>query len=139
MRIGAMLSDVSTSLFRRPVTEKYPFERLAAPARLRSLLQWSSGTCTGCNLCAKDCPANAIEVLVLDKKAKRFVLRYHVDRCTFCAQCVHSCRQGSLEMAHDRWELAALSKEAFLLHYGDPSDVELVLATGAPEPARPAE
>jgi formate hydrogenlyase subunit 6/NADH:ubiquinone oxidoreductase subunit I len=135
MKLGAMLSDVTTSLFKHPVTERYPFERREAPQRLRGLLCWDATECVGCGLCAKDCPANAIEVTIIDRKAKKFVLAYHADRCTFCAQCVHSCRQGCLEMSNQEWELAALTKEPFLLYYGDPEDVELVLAGEVPENA----
>jgi formate hydrogenlyase subunit 6/NADH:ubiquinone oxidoreductase subunit I len=68
---------------------------------------------------------------VIDKKEKRFVLRYHVDRCIFCAQCVHSCMQGSLEMRSDVWELAALDKEHFTILFGDACDIEHVLAESA--------
>jgi formate hydrogenlyase subunit 6/NADH:ubiquinone oxidoreductase subunit I len=133
MKIGTMLGDVVKSFFQAPVTERYPFERREAPERLRGKLVWDSEQCTGCGLCAKDCPASAIEVIVLDKAAKRFVLLYHVDRCTFCAQCVQSCRQGCLAMSSDQWELAAFDKGAFGLYYGDAEDVEAVLA-GVVEP-----
>ena len=128
MKLGTMFRDVSVSLFRRPVTEKYPFERREAPRRLRGLLKWNPEKCTGCTLCAQDCPSGALEVAVLDRQAKRFVVTYHVDRCTFCAQCVQGCRQGCLYMAHDEWELAALNKEPFSIYFGDPADVEKVLA-----------
>ena len=74
MKIGVMFSDITTSLFQRPITEKYPFERREAPERLRGHLIWNSEKCTGCGLCATDCPANAIEMHVLDRKTKRFVL-----------------------------------------------------------------
>lgn len=128
-----MLGDVVGSLFRRPATERYPFERRPVPQRLRGQLRWDPERCTGCGLCARDCPADAIELITLDKKNKRFVLRYHLDRCTFCAQCVQSCNFDCLELSPDRWELAALSKEPFTIHYGDDADVEAVLAglTGA--------
>lgn len=115
MKLGAMWRDVSVSLFRRPATERYPFERRKAPQRLRGLLRWRLDKCTGCGLCAQDCPAGALEVTMLDKQAKRFTIAYHVDRCTFCAQCVHSCRHGCLSMSDDQWELAALNKEPFLI------------------------
>jgi formate hydrogenlyase subunit 6/NADH:ubiquinone oxidoreductase subunit I len=128
MKLATMLKDVSSSLFKAPVTEKYPFERREAPVRLRGLLHWQREKCTGCGLCAMDCPAAAIQMIVLDKKAKRFVLAYHADRCTFCAQCVHSCRQDCLAMSPMEWELAALGKEAFAIYYGDEADVQLVLA-----------
>lgn len=133
MKLGAMLSDVTTSLFQHPVTERYPFERREAPQRLRGLLQWDASKCVGCGLCAKDCPANAIEFTILDREAKQYVFAYHADRCAYCAQCVHSCRQGCLEMSNQEWELAALTKEPFLLYYGDPKNVELVMVGDVPE------
>lgn len=124
MKVGRMLGDVLRSLFRRPVTVKYPFERTAAPERLRGQLRFNPEKCTGCSLCVKDCPASAIELITLDKANKRFALRYHIDRCTYCAQCVQSCRFKCLEMLNDRWELAALSKDPFTVYYGDKPDVE---------------
>lgn len=128
MKIGVMLGDVTRSLFRKPVTERYPFERNEAPERLRGQLTWNRETCTGCGLCAMDCPANAIEIIAIDKKTKRIVMRYHQDRCTFCAQCVHSCRQGCLEMSSELWELAALNKDAFTINSGDELDIAMVLS-----------
>jgi formate hydrogenlyase subunit 6/NADH:ubiquinone oxidoreductase subunit I len=133
-----MWKDALGSLLRRPATEKYPFVRLRAPEQLRSQLHWDLEACTGCGLCAKDCPADAIEIITLDRKAKRFVFHYAIDRCTFCAQCVVSCRQGCLKMSNDEWELASLTKEPLRVYYGEDADVETVLA-GAPEPdAEPA-
>jgi formate hydrogenlyase subunit 6/NADH:ubiquinone oxidoreductase subunit I len=75
-----------------------------------------------------DCPANAIQVTMLDRKTKRFVMDYHTDRCAFCGQCTLSCRHGALSMASDEWELAQLDRTSFLIHFGDPSDVKQVLA-----------
>jgi formate hydrogenlyase subunit 6/NADH:ubiquinone oxidoreductase subunit I len=128
VKLGAMLGDVLRSLFRRPATEKYPYERSAVPARLRGPLRWNPEKCTGCCLCAKDCPGDALELIVLDKAQKRFVLRYHVDRCAFCAQCVQNCRFGCLEMPPEHWELAALTKEPFTVYYGESDDVQSALA-----------
>lgn len=128
MKVRTMLSDVLGSLFRRPATEKYPFERTPAPARLRGRLYWNPEKCTGCCLCARECPADALELITLDKKEKRFVLRYHVDRCTFCAQCVQNCRFGCLGMSNEEWELAAGSKAPFTVHYGSEEDIVGVLA-----------
>ena len=117
MRPAMMFLDITKSLFRQPVTERYPFERHPTPERLRGRLVWEPASCTGCGLCAKDCPADAIQMIVLDKKAKRFVMEYHVDRCTYCGQCVYSCRQGCLSMSSDAWELSALSREPFTLRF----------------------
>lgn len=124
MKLGAMVGDVFRSLFRHPATREYPFERKAAPERLRGKLQWDAEKCTGCSLCVKDCPAQAIEVVMVDKADKRFVLRYHIDRCTFCSQCVVSCRPGALTMSNSEWELASPSIQTFNLCYGDEADVK---------------
>jgi formate hydrogenlyase subunit 6/NADH:ubiquinone oxidoreductase subunit I len=136
MKFGMMFSDVSGSLFHRPATENYPFVRQINPTRLRSFLKWNPEVCTGCGLCAMDCPANAIHVTVLDRKEKRFVFSYHADQCLFCGQCVETCRQGSLSMVNDHWELAALDKKPFHVNFGAADDITKFLAAksaGGPE------
>lgn len=128
MRLGTMLEDVLPSLVRRPFTERYPLERRPPPERLRGLLAWDRLKCTGCGMCATDCPSQAIEVLVYDKKAKRIVFRFHTDRCTFCAQCTFSCRQGCLALDPGVWELAGLDREGMVLTFGGDDDLALVRA-----------
>ncbi len=60
MRLGTMLTDTMRSLFKRPITRRYPFVRLDAPEHLRGKLTFENKGCTGCGLCVKDCPANAL-------------------------------------------------------------------------------
>ncbi len=138
MKFTGMWRDALDSLVKHPVTQQYPFVRLDAPERLRGQLHWDSENCTGCGLCSKDCPADAIEVITIDKKARQFVFRYHVDRCTFCAQCVVSCNKNCLSMASDEWELAALSRDRMTLTFGDEEHVAAVLAQRADPDAEPA-
>ena len=128
MKFATMLKDVLRSFTQRPVTEKYPFEKTPAPDRLRGKLVWNPEKCSGCCLCSKDCPSNAIELITIDKKAKRFVMRYHEDRCTYCVQCVQNCRFECLGMSNTDWELAALTKAPFDVYYGKDDDVKAVLA-----------
>ena len=71
-----------------------------------------------------DCPARAIEILALNRKAKRFVMRYHVDRYVYCGQCVRNCRFKCLTMNPTEWELAALRPDEFTEYSGKPDDVE---------------
>ena len=126
MKFATMLGDVMQSLVREPVTERYPFERKEAPENLRGRLVWEPEKCTGCQLCVKDCPSRALELITVDKATKRFVMRYQVDRCTYCAQCVETCRFGCLNMSHDQWELAALKKEPFNIYYGRDEEIDRV-------------
>jgi NAD(P)H-quinone oxidoreductase subunit I len=138
MRIATMLRDVLRALVRRPVTERYPLERRRRADRFRGALTFDPSRCTGCCLCEKDCPADALDVIMVDRANKRFVVKYHIDRCTYCAQCVQSCRFGCLGMSSDQWELAALGKEPFVVHYGRDADVEAVLAKRGRSDAQPA-
>jgi formate hydrogenlyase subunit 6/NADH:ubiquinone oxidoreductase subunit I len=123
MALGTMFGDIVRSLFRRPATRRYPVERTEAPARLRGRLLWNPAECVGCALCSKECPSNAIELITLDKKAKRFVVHYHLDRCIFCAQCVENCRFSSVELSPEIWEMAALHSDAFEYYYGAEEDI----------------
>lgn len=131
MKIGSMFGDVIRSLFKKPITERYPYEKLPAPERLRGKLVWDPTKCTGCQLCLKDCPSEALEMIVIDKASKRFVIRYHADRCTYCAQCVENCRFKCLGMSSEQWELASTHKEPFTVYYGKDEDVAQILAKAA--------
>ena len=128
MKLGTMFGDIISSLFKRPATQLYPFKRLEAPATFHGKLIWKPGQCNGCSLCVKDCPSEAIEMITVDKAAKRYVMRYHADRCTYCAQCVQVCRFKCLEMSDTLWEMAALDRKGFMVHYGHEVDVDAVLA-----------
>ena len=66
-------------------------------------------------------------MITIDKKVKRFVLRYDMARCTFCAQCVQNCRFECMSMSHDQRELAALTREPFTVYYGKDEDVQTVV------------
>ena len=134
-----MLLDVLRSLGQRPFTQKYPFEKRPSPERLRGQLHYDPTNCTGCCLCMKECPANALELITIDQKAKQFVMRYHVDRCTFCAQCVQNCRFNCLSMSPEEWELAATTKEPFTIYYGDEADVATVLGGFIESNSEPTE
>lgn len=135
MRIGTMLRDVIESLFRRPITERYPEERREAPIRLRGKLEWDPTRCTGCALCTKDCPSDAIELITIDRAKKQFVIKYHIDRCTYCAQCVQNCRFKCMEMSNEEWELASLKKEPFTVYYGDEANIQTFMKRFEPKPA----
>jgi len=123
MKIGSMFKDILTSFFSTPVTEKYPFEKPVTAIRFRSKLTFDPSKCTGCNLCSKDCPANALEIIIIDRAAKRFVAHYNMDRCVYCAQCIQSCKFKCITMPNDDWELAALDKESFAVNYGKEEDI----------------
>lgn len=134
MKNIGMIRDLVDSAFRRPVTELYPLERRPTVEQFRGLLHWHPEACTGCALCVKDCPAEAIELITLDKAEKRFVLRYYADRCTFCGQCAYNCRFDCISLENEEWELADVDRDGFLITYGRPEDVERLAVAERTEP-----
>ncbi len=132
MMIGAMLGDITRSLFKAPVTERYPYEKRPAPERLRGKLVFEPAKCTGCKVCLRDCPADAIDLITVDKATKRYVLTFHVDRCTYCAQCVVNCNFDALALSDTEWELAALDRKAFITLLGRPEDIRALEEKNAP-------
>lgn len=129
MKLTTMLRDIWNSFWDKPATEAYPAEKIEVAERFRGKLQWNPQACTGCTLCVQDCPAKAIEIIALDKKAKRFVMRYHADQCVYCGQCVESCRFDAITLVNGEWELATSNPIDFDIAYGNEADIETALAS----------
>ena len=134
MRIGTMFKDVVRSLFSKSSTRLYPVERVSPPERFRGALAYTPSVCTGCNLCVKDCPSNAIELIILDRAAKKYVMKYRLDRCIYCGQCVVNCKPKGLDMPSQEWEHAALDQN-FMVYYGNEKDIAKYLESLAQPPA----
>jgi formate hydrogenlyase subunit 6/NADH:ubiquinone oxidoreductase subunit I len=122
MSIGTMFQDIVQSFFKKSATQLYPAERIAPPPRYRGVLSYTPSACTGCGLCVKDCPSDAIELIILDRAAKKYVVKYHMDRCIYCGQCVVNCKFKCINMSNQDWEHAALDKN-FMVYYGKEEDI----------------
>lgn len=128
MKVTTIFRDLWQSLISDPATEPFPNSELNEPERLRGKLHWNPEQCTGCQLCVKDCPSDALKLFVIDQKNKEFVMAYDVGRCTFCAQCVQNCRFNCLEMTNDDWRLSDTSKDTFTIFYGGDEHVKRIMA-----------
>ena len=99
-------------IFKKPATVKYPFGELIIDKNYRGKICYDPTNCIGCNLCSRDCPAAAIEIVnVGTKEEKVFECHMNLAHCIFCAQCVDSCRKGCLKISPNI-ELAAFSRDA---------------------------
>ena len=103
------------NMFMPAITIQYPDEQLDVPLGYRGipvLLSDEEGNlkCVSCELCAKACPVNCIEIQAhRDNKTRKKVLDvYNLDStwCMYCGLCVEACPFDALAMS-DQFELAS--------------------------------
>ncbi|MGQ9465141.1 MAG: 4Fe-4S dicluster domain-containing protein [bacterium] len=109
MKVVAFLPELIRHIFKRPVTVKYPFEKLEVPKGFRGTPILRSEKCIVCYACQRDCPAEAIEITTVNEAEKKFKMVIHNDRCVHCQQCVDSCPVDAMYM-DNQFELATLSR-----------------------------
>jgi NADH-quinone oxidoreductase subunit I len=116
-------------VFRPKFTRQYPEERWNPPAsfRGRPVLVEEDGVerCVACGLCARVCPALAIEVQAseTDLPKERYPIKFEINmlRCIFCGFCEEACPEEAIIMS-DEYELvfrhtedAVFGKEKLLM------------------------
>lgn len=124
---GMMLT--LTQVFRPKFTRQYPEERWNPPSsfRGRPVLVEDQGVerCVACGLCARVCPALAIEVQASETELEkeRSPVRFEINmlRCIFCGFCEEVCPEEAIVMS-DEYELtfrktedAVFGKERLLM------------------------
>jgi NADH-quinone oxidoreductase subunit I len=106
-------------MFRPKFTRQYPEEHWNPPAsfRGRPVLVSEEGTerCVACGLCARVCPALAIEVQAGETTLtkERYPERFEINmlRCIFCGLCEEACPEEAIVMSNE-YELVFLHPEA---------------------------
>ncbi len=82
------------NLVARPATRRYPAEVRPRFPGARGQVVFDPSTCVFCNLCARRCPAAAIEC---SREERSFALDQM--RCITCGVCVEVCNKHSLSMS----------------------------------------
>lgn len=112
--LKSLAVTLATAL-RKPVTIQYPNERYQKPERVPGFpaLIWDAEHgepfCTGCQVCARYCPTNAIYVTMTDNPKyetkesprRKIVEDFYLDlgRCIQCQICVQVCNFDAIEMS----------------------------------------
>ena len=125
--LGDGLAVTFSYLLRKPTTIQYP-DRSGKPVvsmlpeRSRGILENDIERCTGCGMCAKQCPIDVIKVVVEkdEETKKRILMSFDIDigKCMFCGLCVEACPVGSLRHSNE-FEGAMYNIDRLIFHFVD--------------------
>lgn len=133
-----------TQMVSPTVTLQYPREKKPMPERVRNRLYMNFDDCIGCELCAKACPVDCIDIEVMKapptenlgetstgQKKRIYVTKFDIDiaKCCYCALCVYPCPTECLKMT-DVYEFSEYDRHNLIYNYGTmtPSDIEVARA-----------
>lgn len=119
--------DALSNLFKKAATQRYPEQPADVAENFRGKQILNIENCIGCTLCARDCPAQAIDFVMVDGKKRP---RIHLDRCVFCYQCADTCPRNVFQKSKV-FELATTEKSTLVMQPPQ-STVKSEQATAAP-------
>ncbi len=109
-------------IFKPRFTRQYPEEKWEPTGSYRGrpvlVLEGDGERCVACGLCARVCPALAIEVQAgetnLEKERKPVKFEINMLRCIYCGFCEEACPEEAIVMSKD-YELVFTSTEDAIL------------------------
>lgn len=95
-RFPALIKDMGSCIFKKPVTQQYPAVKAHVPEGYRGRHTFDREKCISCGLCERDCPANAIELIEVSGKR---MPHFYLDRCIFCYLCAEGCPREAIKLS----------------------------------------
>jgi len=123
------LSITLKEMFKPKFTRQYPEEKWDPPVSFRGrpvLVQEENGVerCVACGLCARVCPALAIEVQASETELEkeRYPIKFEINmlRCIYCGFCEEACPEEAIIMSQQyeltfyKYEDALFDKDKLL-------------------------
>lgn len=126
-----MFKRTFSHLFTKPATKKYPFVKPQLREDFRGKPEYTINACNmielcgnkgelpfdlksivnaNCQVCYRDCPANAIKIVEVDGKKRP---QFDLNKCIFCNQCVDSCPRQAITGSNN-YELATTDKVSLI-------------------------
>ncbi|MEM2107924.1 MAG: 4Fe-4S binding protein [Candidatus Bathyarchaeia archaeon] len=109
--VPPMMKELWAHLFKKAATSKYPLVKAEVPEGFRGKQVYDINLCISCGLCARDCPAKAIEMVEVEGKRRPL---FHLDLCIFCYQCAESCPRSAIKSSRF-FELATTNKSDLII------------------------
>jgi formate hydrogenlyase subunit 6/NADH:ubiquinone oxidoreductase subunit I len=103
--------EAFSNLFKKRATNKYPEVPASVADNFRGRQVLDLKNCISCTLCARECPANAIEMVMVEGKKRPLI---HLDKCVFCYACADVCPRKVFHTSKV-FDLAATQKSALVV------------------------
>jgi NADH-quinone oxidoreductase subunit I len=127
-RAAVLVPELFRNLFHRPATRAYPFVKVEVPVGFRGTPRFTPDLCTGCKVCMRDCPSDAIHIEVesipstepavegkpAPRPTRKMSMTLYLDRCVHCGRCAEVCPRNALALDTD-FEVANFSHDALKL------------------------
>ena len=110
LRVSQLAKKAMSQVFTKPATEKYPSVKPHLADNFRGQPVFDFSQCVGCGLCSRDCPAKAIEMVVVDGKKRPQI---NLSQCVFCYQCAETCPKKAIKNSCN-FELATTDKATLI-------------------------
>jgi NADH-quinone oxidoreductase subunit I len=115
------LKTTLKAFFSRPVTVMYPYRKMEVGPRGQGLIRLRMKElgknpvfkCTGCGICAKNCPQHCITVKKMKEEKQPEIYRVDYGICIFCRICIDSCPFDALEQTQE-YEWVGANRDYFV-------------------------